>query len=170
VSHIHRHYHLPPRTMRWEPDNRPCRLSVPSPPRSLDQPKCFHLHCLQRRSSRTKSRRSRTVSGYARHRLLLHQPGLNSHIERSGQHGTDLQIPPPNQTPVSTFTATRATIGPHSPTPSNIHHYAPGPPRSLTASLGREIEKFDQLCDALESRLVRMFPILDPTEILTIKR
>ena len=38
--------------------------------------------------------------------------------------------------------------------PSGIHQYAPGPPRSLTASLGREIEKFDQLCDALESRLV----------------
>ena len=45
----------------------------------------------------------------------------------------------------------------HPPSPSGIHHYASGPPRSLTASLGREIEKFDQLCDALESRLVRIF-------------
>ncbi|KAF9654300.1 hypothetical protein BDM02DRAFT_3257307 [Thelephora ganbajun] len=41
-----------------------------------------------------------------------------------------------------------------------IHHYAPGPPRSLTASLGREIEKFDQLCDALESRLLRAIAVL----------
>jgi hypothetical protein len=28
------------------------------------------------------------------------------------------------------------------------------PSRSLTTSLGREVEKFDQLCDAIESRLV----------------
>ncbi|KAF9787005.1 hypothetical protein BJ322DRAFT_1053160 [Thelephora terrestris] len=41
-----------------------------------------------------------------------------------------------------------------------IHQYAPGPPRSLTASLGREIEKFDQLCDALESRLLRAISVL----------
>jgi len=37
---------------------------------------------------------------------------------------------------------------------SGINRYAPYPPRSLTDSLGREVEKFDQLYDAMESRLV----------------
>lgn len=36
-----------------------------------------------------------------------------------------------------------------------IHKHAPNPPRSLMASLGREVEKYDQLCDALELHLVR---------------
>lgn len=63
----------------------------------------------------------------------------------------------------------RTTIEIHLHISSGIHHYAPGPPRSLTASLGREIEKFDQLCDALESRLVRMLLILGPTGILTMR-
>ncbi|KAG9314723.1 hypothetical protein JVU11DRAFT_5532 [Chiua virens] len=34
-----------------------------------------------------------------------------------------------------------------------IHKYAPHPPRSLTASLGCELEKYDQVCDAIESQL-----------------
>lgn len=37
---------------------------------------------------------------------------------------------------------------------SDIRKYAPNPPRALTASLGREVEKFDQLCDAIEAHLV----------------
>jgi hypothetical protein len=37
---------------------------------------------------------------------------------------------------------------------SGINRYVPYPPRSLTDSLGREVEKFDQLYDAMESRLV----------------
>ncbi|KAI0638960.1 hypothetical protein C8Q77DRAFT_1151984 [Trametes polyzona] len=41
-----------------------------------------------------------------------------------------------------------------------IQKYAPHPPRSLTASLGREVEKYDQLCDAIESRLLRAIVIL----------
>ncbi|KAK7694172.1 hypothetical protein QCA50_001352 [Cerrena zonata] len=41
-----------------------------------------------------------------------------------------------------------------------IHKHTPNPPRSLTASLGREIEKYDQLCDALESHLGRVMTIL----------
>lgn len=36
---------------------------------------------------------------------------------------------------------------------SGIQKYAPSPPRSLTASLGRELEKYDQLCDSIESHL-----------------
>jgi hypothetical protein len=35
-----------------------------------------------------------------------------------------------------------------------IHKYAPYPPRTLTASLGRELEKYDQVCDAIELQLV----------------
>lgn len=99
----------------------------------------------------------------------LQQPALNARIECSSQHGTDIQISPSNQTPVSTCRATQVITEPHLPTPSGIHHYAPGPPRSLTASLGREIEKFDQLCDALESRLVRVSLVPHPTNILTTK-
>ncbi|OJA12920.1 hypothetical protein AZE42_05078 [Rhizopogon vesiculosus] len=38
-----------------------------------------------------------------------------------------------------------------------INKYAPHPPRSLTDSLGREVDKFDQLYDAMESRLVGHF-------------
>ncbi|KAK0465519.1 uncharacterized protein EV420DRAFT_1514708 [Desarmillaria tabescens] len=34
-----------------------------------------------------------------------------------------------------------------------IRKYTPYPPRSLSASLGREIENYDQLCDAMESHL-----------------
>lgn len=30
------------------------------------------------------------------------------------------------------------------------------PPRSLTMALGHEVEKYDQLCDALESQLVSL--------------
>ena len=37
-----------------------------------------------------------------------------------------------------------------------IQQYAPRPPRSLTAALGREVEKYDQLCDAIESQLARL--------------
>lgn len=39
-----------------------------------------------------------------------------------------------------------------------ITKYASSPPRSLTASLGREIEKYDQLCDSLEAHLARTAP------------
>ncbi|KAH7930584.1 hypothetical protein BV22DRAFT_59242 [Leucogyrophana mollusca] len=41
-----------------------------------------------------------------------------------------------------------------------IHKYAHYPPRSLTAVLGREVEKFDQLCDAMESHLLRAISVL----------
>ncbi|KAL7285845.1 hypothetical protein PYCCODRAFT_1384826 [Trametes coccinea BRFM310] len=41
-----------------------------------------------------------------------------------------------------------------------IQKYAPHPPRSLTASLGREVEKYDQLCDAMESQLLRAIAVL----------
>ncbi|KAI0662391.1 hypothetical protein C8Q70DRAFT_1051037 [Cubamyces menziesii] len=41
-----------------------------------------------------------------------------------------------------------------------IQKYAPHPPRSLTSSLGREVEKFDQLCDAMESHLLRAIAVL----------
>ncbi|KAJ6573983.1 hypothetical protein DFH09DRAFT_1456578 [Mycena vulgaris] len=34
-----------------------------------------------------------------------------------------------------------------------IQNYAPSPPSSLTAALGREVEKYDQLCDSIESQL-----------------
>ncbi|KAF9456803.1 hypothetical protein BDZ94DRAFT_315042 [Collybia nuda] len=39
-----------------------------------------------------------------------------------------------------------------------IEKHAPNPPRSLTASLGREVEKYDQLCDSVEAHLVRAQP------------
>ncbi|KAG0696265.1 hypothetical protein DFH29DRAFT_210375 [Suillus ampliporus] len=42
-----------------------------------------------------------------------------------------------------------------------IIKYAPYPPRSLTDSLGREVEKFDQLYDAMESRLLRAIAVLE---------
>ncbi|KAF8633943.1 hypothetical protein AX15_001126 [Amanita polypyramis BW_CC] len=38
------------------------------------------------------------------------------------------------------------------------HSYKP--PDSLTASLGREVEKYDQLCDAIESHLLRAIAVL----------
>ncbi|KAI0320997.1 hypothetical protein OF83DRAFT_447297 [Amylostereum chailletii] len=41
-----------------------------------------------------------------------------------------------------------------------ISKYAPKPPRSLTAALGRELEKYDQLCDVMESRLLRAIAVL----------
>ncbi|KAI8983347.1 hypothetical protein BD414DRAFT_463357 [Trametes punicea] len=41
-----------------------------------------------------------------------------------------------------------------------IQKYVPHPPRSLTASLGREVEKYDQLCDAMESHLLRAIAVL----------
>ncbi|KAI0367505.1 hypothetical protein BV20DRAFT_556921 [Pilatotrama ljubarskyi] len=41
-----------------------------------------------------------------------------------------------------------------------IQKYAPHPPRTLTASLGREVEKYDQLCDAMESHLYRAIAVL----------
>ncbi|EDR15699.1 uncharacterized protein LACBIDRAFT_300900 [Laccaria bicolor S238N-H82] len=41
-----------------------------------------------------------------------------------------------------------------------ITKYASSPPRSLTASLGREIEKYDQLCDSLEAHLLRAIAVL----------
>ncbi|KAG9223230.1 hypothetical protein PLEOSDRAFT_1111261 [Pleurotus ostreatus PC15] len=41
-----------------------------------------------------------------------------------------------------------------------VQQYTPGPPSSLTASLGREIEKYDQLCDAIETQLLRAVSVL----------
>ncbi|KAI0078490.1 hypothetical protein K474DRAFT_1770962 [Panus rudis PR-1116 ss-1] len=41
-----------------------------------------------------------------------------------------------------------------------IGKHAPHPPPSLTASLGREVEKYDQLCDALETHLSRAIAVL----------
>ncbi|KAF7319840.1 hypothetical protein MKEN_00767200 [Mycena kentingensis (nom. inval.)] len=41
-----------------------------------------------------------------------------------------------------------------------ISHLAPAPPQSLTESLGREVEKYDQLCDAIESKLLRAISVL----------
>ncbi|KAH6917141.1 hypothetical protein BKA70DRAFT_1251430 [Coprinopsis sp. MPI-PUGE-AT-0042] len=34
------------------------------------------------------------------------------------------------------------------------------PPRSVTASLGREIERYDQICDAVEARILRALAVL----------
>ncbi|KAJ7630438.1 hypothetical protein FB45DRAFT_866921 [Roridomyces roridus] len=41
-----------------------------------------------------------------------------------------------------------------------IQNYAPAPPQSLTAALGREVEKYDQLCDSIESQLLRAISLL----------
>ncbi|KAJ7456453.1 hypothetical protein FB451DRAFT_1048370 [Mycena latifolia] len=41
-----------------------------------------------------------------------------------------------------------------------IQSYAPSPPLSLTAALGREVEKYDQLCDSIESQLLRAISVL----------
>ena len=38
----------------------------------------------------------------------------------------------------------------------HIHRYAPYPPRALVSSLRRELEKYDQLCDAMQSHIVRV--------------
>ena len=53
-------------------------------------------------------------------------------------------------------------------TGSGIQKYAPTPPLSLTNALGREVEKFDQLVDTIESQLVSVVACkpranLDPT-------
>ncbi|GJE87892.1 hypothetical protein PsYK624_039760 [Phanerochaete sordida] len=41
-----------------------------------------------------------------------------------------------------------------------IHRYTPYPPRTLTSSLGREVEKYSQLCDAIQSQLRRAMTVL----------
>ncbi|TFY80145.1 hypothetical protein EWM64_g3870 [Hericium alpestre] len=41
-----------------------------------------------------------------------------------------------------------------------INKYAARPPQSLTAALGREVEKYDLLCDAMESHLLRAISVL----------
>ncbi|KAI9460176.1 hypothetical protein BJY52DRAFT_1118227, partial [Lactarius psammicola] len=41
-----------------------------------------------------------------------------------------------------------------------INNYATRPPRSLTDALGREIEKYDQLCDTVEAHLSRAIAVL----------
>ncbi|KAH7883967.1 hypothetical protein F5I97DRAFT_1621609 [Phlebopus sp. FC_14] len=41
-----------------------------------------------------------------------------------------------------------------------IHKYASHPPRTLTVSLGRELERYDQLCDTVESQLLRAISVL----------
>ncbi|KDR85234.1 hypothetical protein GALMADRAFT_233971 [Galerina marginata CBS 339.88] len=42
----------------------------------------------------------------------------------------------------------------------DIEKHVPNPPRSLTAALGRDIEKYDQLCDSIEAHLLRAISIL----------
>ncbi|KAF9010294.1 hypothetical protein BDZ89DRAFT_1078234 [Hymenopellis radicata] len=42
-----------------------------------------------------------------------------------------------------------------------IQKHAPKPPLSLTSALGSEVEKYDQLCDAMESHLLRAIAILE---------
>ncbi|TFK40916.1 hypothetical protein BDQ12DRAFT_720652 [Crucibulum laeve] len=42
-----------------------------------------------------------------------------------------------------------------------VQMHAPYPPRALTTSLGRETEKYDQLCDSIESQLLRSIAILE---------
>ncbi|KIK70353.1 hypothetical protein GYMLUDRAFT_209393 [Collybiopsis luxurians FD-317 M1] len=42
----------------------------------------------------------------------------------------------------------------------NIRQHASDPPQSLQASLGRELEKYDQLCDAIETHLIRAISVL----------
>ncbi|KAJ7037534.1 hypothetical protein C8F04DRAFT_1393724 [Mycena alexandri] len=37
-----------------------------------------------------------------------------------------------------------------------IQNHAPAPPQSLTSALGREVEKYDQLCDSIESQLASL--------------
>ncbi|TDL28920.1 hypothetical protein BD410DRAFT_893837 [Rickenella mellea] len=41
-----------------------------------------------------------------------------------------------------------------------IHRHVPDPPRALTASLAHEIGKYDQLCDTMESHLLRAISVL----------
>ncbi|KAL4068410.1 hypothetical protein V8B97DRAFT_2009063 [Scleroderma yunnanense] len=41
-----------------------------------------------------------------------------------------------------------------------IRKYAPYPPRNLTASLGRELEKYDQICDTIETHLLHAISVL----------
>ncbi|KAF8807634.1 hypothetical protein BYT27DRAFT_7189712 [Phlegmacium glaucopus] len=41
-----------------------------------------------------------------------------------------------------------------------IAKHAPKPPQSLTTALGRDIERYDQLCDAIEARLLRAINVL----------
>lgn len=41
-----------------------------------------------------------------------------------------------------------------------IHRYTPYPPRTLTSSLGREVEKYSQLCDAIQSQIRRAITVL----------
>ncbi|KAF9015410.1 hypothetical protein BDQ17DRAFT_1341022 [Cyathus striatus] len=41
-----------------------------------------------------------------------------------------------------------------------IQNQAFKPPQSVTAALGREIEKYDQLCDSIESQLLRAIAVL----------
>ncbi|KAI0344057.1 hypothetical protein BDW22DRAFT_1355341 [Trametopsis cervina] len=42
----------------------------------------------------------------------------------------------------------------------HIHRHAPYPPRTVSASLGRELEKYDQICDAMQSHLNRAINVL----------
>ncbi|TRM64264.1 hypothetical protein BD626DRAFT_629237 [Schizophyllum amplum] len=41
-----------------------------------------------------------------------------------------------------------------------VDKHAPNPPRSLTAALGTQVAKYDQLCDHIESRLLRAIAVL----------
>ncbi|KAL1662028.1 hypothetical protein EV122DRAFT_273459 [Schizophyllum commune] len=41
-----------------------------------------------------------------------------------------------------------------------IEKHAPNPPRSLTTALGTQVAKYDQLCDHVESRLLRAIAVL----------
>ncbi|THG99423.1 hypothetical protein EW026_g2924 [Hermanssonia centrifuga] len=41
-----------------------------------------------------------------------------------------------------------------------LNRHAPYPPRSLVSSLGRDVEKYDQLCDAMQTHLQRAITVL----------
>lgn len=42
--------------------------------------------------------------------------------------------------------------------PSKMDKVGVHPPRSLTSALGREVEKYDQLCDAMETHIASLCP------------
>jgi hypothetical protein len=60
---------------------------------------------------------------------------------------------------------------------SGISSYATRPPHSLTDALGREIEKYDQLCDTVEAHLVSTAHLsqskkgcFDPVDSMSVTR
>ncbi|KAJ6501508.1 hypothetical protein C8R47DRAFT_970152 [Mycena vitilis] len=51
-----------------------------------------------------------------------------------------------------------------------IQNHAPAPPQSLTSALGREVEKYDQLCDSIESQLASSQGISSLRAISVLRR